>query len=73
MATRINFPQRIEARKASAKVRQEAYNKLTTVEKLAKAKVGSREYTKLMAKVLVNSNFNPDAQTSTVGFVKYKK
>jgi hypothetical protein len=53
MATRTNFPNRKEARRASAKVRQEAYDKLTNEQKLTKAVVGSKEYAKLKIK---NSN-----------------
>lgn len=47
MATRKNFPNRVEIRKASAKVRQEASSKLTVAQKLAKATVGSKEYSRL--------------------------
>jgi len=50
MATRMNFPKRVEARKASAKLRQEASDKLTVEQKLAKAVVGSKEYNRLLAK-----------------------
>jgi hypothetical protein len=51
MATRTNFPGRSEKRKASAKLRQEASDKLTVEQKLAKAKPGSKEYGKLLLKV----------------------
>ena len=50
MASRANFPGRVEKRKASAKARQEASDKLTNEQKLAKATVGSREYNRLVAK-----------------------
>ena len=55
MATRINFPERIEARKASAKVRQEAYDKLTTTQKLGRAKPGSKEHHKLTMRGLTEA------------------
>jgi len=51
MARRYNFPNRKEARKASAQTRQEASDKLTTEQKLAKATPGSREYNRLLTKV----------------------
>lgn len=50
MASRTNFPNRVEARKASAKLRQEASNKLTLDQRLAKATPGSREQKKLLSK-----------------------
>lgn len=50
MAGRHNFPNRIEKRKASAKTRQEASDKLTVEQKLAKATPGGREYNRLMTK-----------------------
>ena len=50
MAGRRNFPKRIEARKESAKLRQEASDKLTNEQKLAKATVGSREHARLFIK-----------------------
>ena len=50
MAGRTNFPNRVEKRKTDAKTRQEASDKLTLEQKLAKATPGSREYTKLQAK-----------------------
>jgi hypothetical protein len=50
MASRVNFPNRIEARRTSAKLRQEASNKLSLDQRLAKATPGSREYNKLLAK-----------------------
>lgn len=51
MATRTNFPHRIEKRRAEAKVRQEASDKLTVEQKLAKATPGSKQYEKLLNKV----------------------
>lgn len=50
MASRTNFPNRVEARKESAKLRQEASDKLSVDQKLAKATLGSREHNKLLAK-----------------------
>jgi hypothetical protein len=50
MASRANFPGRIEKRKASAKARQESSDKLTNEQRLAKATVGSREYHRLVAR-----------------------
>ena len=50
MATRINFPQRIEKRQAEAKVRQEASDKRTLEQRLAKATPGSKEHAKLLKK-----------------------
>jgi hypothetical protein len=50
MAGRSNFPNRVEKRRASANLRQEASDKLTLDQKLAKATPGSREYAKLLAK-----------------------
>ena len=50
MASRKNFPHRKAARKASALLRQEASDKLTNEQKLAKIVPGSREYTKLLLK-----------------------
>lgn len=50
MASRPNFPQRVEKRRAEAKVRREAYDKLSVEQKLAKATPGSKEYNKLVAK-----------------------
>lgn len=50
MAGRINFPNRVEKRQASAKLRQEARDKLTLEQKLAKATPGSREHARLLAK-----------------------
>ena len=47
MAGRINFPNRVKARQDSAKARQEASDKLTPAQKLAKATPGSREHTRL--------------------------
>ena len=51
MATRKNFTGRIEKRKASATARQEASDKLTTEQKLAKAVAGSKEFKKLTARL----------------------
>ena len=51
MATRSNFPGRVEKRRASAKIRQEASDKLTVDQKLAKATPGSQEYNRLLKKV----------------------
>lgn len=50
MASRANFPSRVEARKKSAEARQAASDKLTVAQKLAKATPGSREYSRLLAK-----------------------
>lgn len=50
MATRTNFPSRIEKRKETAKARQEASDKLTVEQKLANARPGSKEHSKLLAK-----------------------
>lgn len=47
MAGRPNFPNRVEKRCADAKLRQEASDKLTLDQKLAKATPGSREHTRL--------------------------
>lgn len=66
MATRINFPERIEARRASAKVRQEAYDKLTTMQKHAKSKVGSKEHHKLTERGLIEA-------AQAAGIIKPKK
>lgn len=48
---RMNLPHRREKRKLEAKARQEASDKLTLEQKLAKAKPGSREYIKLSIKM----------------------
>ena len=66
MATRVNFPQRIEARRASAKVRQEASDKLTTTQKHAKTKVGSKEYHRLTERGLIEA-------AQAAGIIKPKK
>ena len=50
MAGRKNFPNRVEARKLSAKTRQEAYDKLSPEARFVKATVGSREHAKLLKK-----------------------
>lgn len=50
MASRKNFPGNKEKRQASAKLRQEASDKLTVEQRLAKATPGSKEYTRLQAK-----------------------
>lgn len=47
MATRQNFPNRIEKRQSEAKARQAVSDKLTVDQKLAKATLGSKEHTKL--------------------------
>ena len=52
MASRPNFPQRIEKRKAEAKERQEAHDKLTHEQKLKKQEgYMGREYYRLATKV----------------------
>ena len=51
MASRKNFTQRVEKRQAQAKVRQEAYDKLTLEQKLEKGTPGSKQQNKLLAKV----------------------
>ena len=48
MATRKNFVNRVEKRRAEAKVRQEKSYKLTLEQKLQKATVGSQEYVRLL-------------------------
>ena len=50
MATRTNFPDRIKKRQDEAKVRQEASDKLTLDQKIAKANPGSREHIRLSNK-----------------------
>ena len=50
MATRKNFPGRLEKRKTDAKVRQDASDKLSIEQKLAKATPGSKVYNKYAAK-----------------------
>lgn len=50
MASRKDFSNRIEKRQTEAKTRQEASNKLTFDQKLARAKIGSREHSKLLLK-----------------------
>jgi hypothetical protein len=50
MASRKNFENRKKARKDSAKVRQEAYDKLSFEQKLQKAVPGSKEHDKLVYK-----------------------
>ena len=50
MATRTNFPNRVEKRKVEARGRQEASDKLTVEQKLKKATPGSKEYGRLVAK-----------------------
>jgi hypothetical protein len=50
MASRKNFPSRVEKRKLEAKTRQESYDKKPLDQKIAKSTVGSKEYTKLLEK-----------------------
>jgi hypothetical protein len=50
MASRANFPNRVEKRRADAKVRQEKSDGLTLDQKLAKATPGSREHMRLTRK-----------------------
>ena len=51
MASRPNFPQRIEKRQAAAKERQEAYDKIPLDQKLKKQEVyQGKEYRRLLAK-----------------------
>ena len=50
MAGRHNFQDRIENRKKTAKERQEASDKLTLGQKIAKSTPGSKEHAKLTAK-----------------------
>jgi hypothetical protein len=51
MASRPNFPQRIEKRRAAAKERQEAYDKVPIDQKIKKQEAyQGKEYRRLLAK-----------------------